>query len=46
MIIRIPRMTRENSGHVAKSSVPKPVVVMTELTEKATWCTASRTVLK
>ena len=34
-IMRSTRITRENSGHRSKFSVPKPVVVMTEETAKA-----------
>ena len=34
-IMRSTRITRENSGHRSKFSVPKPVVVMTEETVKA-----------
>ena len=44
--IRAIKTTLENSGQREKSTVPKPVVVMIEPTEKETWCTASPTVGK
>ena len=46
MAIRMSSTVLENSGHFAKSAVPKPVVVMTEPTEKATWWIVWNTVEK
>ena len=39
-IIKKHRIIRLNTGHMPKSSVQNPVVVITEETLKAAWCSA------